>query len=68
VADRVGGVAQRGLDVVVRQAWVGVEEVGLRRALGELAKDTLDRDASAAHDGLALEDGGVDLDTIGCCG
>ena len=48
--------AQHGPDVFVREARVCVEEIGLRRAIGELAKDGLDRDAGATHYGYGVEE------------
>jgi hypothetical protein len=65
VRDSVGGVAQDSLNIVVRQTRVRVKEVGLRRPLRQLAKDALDRNAGAPHHGLALKDGGFDLDPVG---
>ena len=65
VGNRVCGVAQHRVDVVAGEARVRIEEVALRGTLGELAKDPLYRDACAANDGLALKDGGVELNSIG---
>ncbi len=65
MGDQVCCVPQDGVDVVAREARVCGEEVRLRGALGQLAEDALDRDARSTHDGLAVEDGGVELDSVG---
>jgi hypothetical protein len=62
--DRISRIAKRGLDVVVRQSRVRIENVRFRRPLRH-AKDALDGDPGAAYHRLTLKDGGVDLDSIG---
>jgi hypothetical protein len=64
VRDRIGRVAQGGVDVFMRQARVRINKLGFRRPLRQLAKNGLDWNASTPDHGLALEDSGVDLDPV----
>jgi len=63
--DRVGGVAQRRLDVVPCETRVGIEKVGFRGAVCELPEDVLDRNSRATNHWLALEYCWVELNTVG---
>ena len=64
VGQRVGGIRQRRLNIFAGQARIGIQQIGLCHAVGQLAENQLDRDARPANDGLAQHDGWIDLDSI----
>lgn len=61
----IGRVPHRRLDVLAREAWVGVEEIALRSTFAQLAENQLDRDPCPADHSLTKHHTRVDFDAIG---
>jgi hypothetical protein len=61
---RVCSEGDRRTDVGAGEPWVGIEQIALRRAFAQLAKDQLDGDACAPDHRLAHHDLRVDLDAV----
>ena len=57
-------VVQAGLDILAREFRVGGEQLVHVRIFGQVSEDMLDRNAGAAHNGLADHNLGIGYDTV----
>jgi hypothetical protein len=61
---RPGGKQETGLDVLVSQSLVFVQDLSLGRAMGQQIEDVFDGQPSAPDHGLTDRDPGIDLDAL----
>ena len=67
VSDGISGVPDRRMDVVTRESWISVEQIGFRRTFAEFAKDQFNWNARSADHRLSKHHPRIDLDALCQC-